>query len=307
MKAIITILFILAAGCLAIYTVFISFSAAGKSRNPGISCLKEKREVALERLSGIWTQKGTAESSLEKDEGETRKETEKSQDGTHELSVSFRDPDLNAFYIENVRDKAGFPPQARQVVGGIMEILDREGNCPSVVNSHGEIEASLEMGVYNRLARVTLREHALDTGGEMLRLVDPGPMTPMAIIAALGHDLGKIPAYRQQLYSLGNHPVISITIMDKILGFSEMPNKGDIITAIRDHHRKPIDFFSIKLKEADQEARKKELARNFSLGDPGTGRESPPREEVEPRRVASARETIVRDDENKTEDRKRRR
>ncbi len=307
MKTIMTILFILAAGCFAIYAACVWFSAARKSRNSDIPCLKEKREVALERLAGIWTHKGTAESSAEKDEGETRKETEKSQDETHEISVAFRDPDLNAFYIENIRDKAGFSPQARQVAEGILETLDREGNCPSVVNSHGEIEASLETGVYNRLARVTLREHALDTAKAMLRLVDPGPMTPMAIIAALGHDLGKIPAYRQQLYSLGDHPVISVTILDKIPGFSEMPNKGDVITAIRDHHRKPIDFFSIKLKEADQEARKKELARNFSLGDPGTGRESLPREEVEPRRVTSTRETIPRDDENKTEDRKRRR
>lgn len=300
MKTIMTILFIVAAAC-------VWFSAARKSRNSDIPCLKEKREVALERLAGIWTHKGTAESSAEKDEGETRKETGKSQDETHEISVAFHDPDLNAFYIENIRDKAGFSPQTRQVAEGILETLDREGNCPSVVNSHGEIEASLETGVYNRLARVTLREHALDTAKAMLRLVDPGPMTPMAIIAALGHDLGKIPAYRQQLYSLGDHPVISVTILDKIPGFSEMPNKGDVITAIRDHHRKPIDFFSIKLKEADQEARKKELARNFSLGDPGTGRESLPREEVEPRRVTSARETIPRDDENKTEDRKRRR
>jgi len=307
MKTIITILFILAAGCLAFYVVCIYISAMRRSRNPGISSLNEKREVALEHLAGIWTHKGMAESSAEKDEGATRKETEKSQDETHEISVAFRDPDLNAFYTENIRDKAGFPPQARQVIEGILKILDQEGDWPSVVNSHGEIEANLETGVYIRLARVTLREHALDTAGAMLRLVDPGPMTPMAITAALGHDLGKIPAYRQHLYSLGDHPVISITILDKIPGFSEMPNKGDIITAIRDHHRKPIDFFSIKLKEADQEARKKELARNFSLGDPGTGRESRPREEVEPRRVASARETIVRDDENKTEDRKRRR
>ncbi len=307
MKAIMAILFILAAGCLAFYAVCIYISAMRRSRNPGISSLNEKREVALERLAGIWTQKGTAESSLEKDEGETRKETEKSQDGSHETSVAFRDPDLNAFYMENIGNKAGFSPQARQVAAGILETLDREGDCPSVVNSHGEIEASLETGVYNRLARVTLREHALDTAGEMLRLIDSGPMTPMTIIAALGHDLGKIPAYRQQLYSLGDHPVISITILDKIPGFSEMPNKGDIITAIRDHHRKPIDFFSIKLKEADQEARKKELARNFSLGDPGVGREPTPREEEEPRRVTPARETIVRDDENKTEGRKRKR
>jgi hypothetical protein len=307
MKAITTILFILAAGCLAIYAACVCISAARRSRDPEMTCVKEKREVALERLAEIWTQRKKEESSPEKNEDEASRE--KKQGKAHGAdTVSFRDPDLNTFYIENIRDKAGFPPGARQVAEGIMEILGREGDCPSVVNSHGEIEASLETGVYNRLARVTLREHALDTAGEMLRLVDPGPMTPMAIIAALGHDLGKIPAYRQQLYSLGDHPVISVTILDKIPGFSEMPNKGDIITAIRDHHRKPIDFFSIKLKEADQEARKKELARNFFLGDPGTGRESNPKEAEELSRTASAgRETIPWDEENKAEDRKRKR
>ncbi len=311
MKAITAILFILAAGCLAIYTACICISVMRRSRNPGIYSLKEKREIALERLAGIWTQKEMAESPLEKNEDEAgkEKEPEKKQGGTHEPgAVSFRDPDLKTFYIENVRGKAGFPPGTRQVVEGILELLDREGDCPSVVNSHGEIEASMETGTYNRLARVTLREHALDTANEMLRLVDPGPMTPMTIIAALGHDLGKIPTYRQQLYSLGDHPVISVTVLDKVPGFSEMPNRGDIITAIRDHHRKPIDFFSIKLKEADQEARKKELARSFSLGNPGAGRESNPKEAEEPSRATSAsRETIPWDDENKTEDRKRKR
>ena len=307
MKAITTILFILAVGCLAIYAICIYISALCKSRNPGISSLKEKREIALEGLAVIWTQRQKEESSPKKNEGEARKEPEKKQSGTHTPdTVSFRDPDLNTFYIENVRNKAGFPHGARQVAEGILEILDREGDCPSVVNTHGEIEASMETGAYNRLARVTLREHAFDTAREMLCLIDPGPMTPMAIIAALGHDLGKIPAYRQHLYSLGDHPVISVTILDKIPGFSEMPNRGDIITAIRDHHRKPIDFFSIKLKEADQEARKKELARNFSLGDTRTGRESTSREEEPPKRAASAgRETIFWDDENKTEGRKR--
>ena len=244
MKAITTILFILAVGCLAIYAICIYISALCKSRNPGSSSLKEKREVALEGLAGIWTQKRKEESSPEKDKGKPSKEPEKKQSGTHKPdTVSFRDPDLNAFYIENVCSKAGFPHGTRQVAEGILDILDREGDCPSVVNTHGEIEASMETGAYNRLARVTLREHAFDTAKEMLRLVDPGPMTPMAIIAALGHDLGKIPAYRQHLYSLGDHPVISVTILDKIPGFSEMPNRGDIITAIRDHHRKPIDFF----------------------------------------------------------------
>jgi len=95
MKTITTILFILAVGCLAIYAICIYISALCKSRNPGISSLKEKRETALEGLAGIWTQKRKEESSPEKDEDEPRKEPEKKQSGTHKPdAVSFRDPDL---------------------------------------------------------------------------------------------------------------------------------------------------------------------------------------------------------------------
>lgn len=311
MKAILMILFILAAGCLAIYAGRVCLFASRKSRNSETPSRKEKQEIALERLAAIWTQDEAVGAPHEQTENDAKKEEEpeKKQERSPESdTISFRNPDLNAFYMKNVHDKPGFPPHVRQIIEGLLEILDAEGDCPSVVNSHGEIEVNLETGVYNRLAKIVLREHALDTAEEMLRLIDPGPMTPMAIIAALGHDLGKIPAYRQQLYSLGDHPIISVTVMDKIPGFAEFPNRGDIAVAIRDHHRKPLDFFSIRLKDADQEARKKELAKSFSLDTHEITEESQKNEAEKPRHTASAgREmTSYGDADNIPENKKKR-
>ncbi len=277
----ITVLFILSAGCLAVYVVHVCLTASRKSQSSGVPGPSEKQQLALERLSGIWTQRTAEEEARVENVRE-----EKSVEDRGAGPVSLQDPALNAFHAKYIRDKSGFPPQARKIVEGILEILDREGDCPSVVNTYGEAESSLEGGVYDRLARVILREHAIDTVEEMLRIIEPGPMTPMAVIAALGHDLGKIPGYRQKLYSLGDHPVISVTVLEKIPGFAELSNREDIVRAIRDHHRKPVDFFSIKLKEADQEARKKELARNFSLNEEKTSEQSKTRGKEERKQAA---------------------
>jgi len=251
-------LFILSAGCLALYVAHVCLTATRKSQNPA-AAPKEKQQLDLERLAGIWTQRSPTEMPA----GNTN--DEKSEKDSGASPASFQDPALSAFHAKYIRGRSGFPPRARSVAEGILEILDTEGGCPSVVDVNGETESHLDRDTYGRLAKVPLREHAVDTAEEMLRLVEPGPMTPMAVIAALGHDLGKIPGYRQDLYSLGDHPVISVTVLEKIPGFSDLSNRDDIVRAIRDHHRKPVDFFSMKLKEADQEARKKELTRSFSL------------------------------------------
>jgi hypothetical protein len=255
---IMAVLFILSVGCLAFYALHIYLAASHKSGNQLVQGQGEKQRLALERLSGIWTNRATSEEPSDEMEKKTPADRTESY-------VSFQDKELEAFHAEHMRDNAGFPLQARRVVEGILEILDREGDCPSVVKAHGEAESLLEENAYNLLASVTLSRHTLNATEEMLRLIDPGPMTPVAVIAALGHDLGKIPGYRKKLYSLGDHPIISVTILEKIPGFSEISNREDIVKAIRDHHRRPVDFFSLKLKEADQEARKKEIAHSISL------------------------------------------
>lgn len=262
-------LFILSVGGLALYAVHVCLVAFCKSENPETKSPGKKRQLDLERMACIWTKRTAGEEPLAESEKE-----EKPEKNPGAGALDLDDPALKVFHAKYILDKSVFPPQARKIAESILGILDREGGCPSVVNAHGEAESSLEGGAYERLARVILREHAVDTVEEMLRLIEPGPMTPMAIIAALGHDLGKIPEYRKKLYALGDHPVISVTILEKLPCFAELSNREDIVRAIRDHHRKPVDFFSIKLKEADQEARKKELARSFSLNEEKTNKRS---------------------------------
>ena len=269
---IIAILFVISVGCLIFYTLHIYLSSRHKSGGHLVLGQGTKQQFALERLAGIWTNRGMSE------EPTIGREAEPEGDRT-ESSISLQDGYLEAFHAEHIRSNTGFPPQARKVVEGILGILDRDGDCPSVVRAHGETECLLEENAYSLLASVPLSRHTINAAEQMLRLIDPGPMTPMAIIAALGHDLGKIPGYRKKLYSLGDHPVISVTVLERIPGFSEISNREDIIRAIRDHHRRPVDFFSLKLKEADQEARKKEIAQSISLGSEGTRAKVPNHEE----------------------------
>lgn len=240
---------------LVFYALYVCLTAPSKPDHNFIKTDSKNQRVSLASLASIWINKEAADDPPQ----------ENIQDPPAEGHV-FQNHDLEEFYKEHVAGNASFPLQAITVIREILEILDEEGSCPSVVNVQGEAESLLEGNAYNVLAAVHLRRHTLNTVREMLRLIEPGPMTPVAMVAALGHDLGKIPGFRKKLYSLGDHPVISVTVLQKISGFSQISNKDDIIKAIRDHHRRPIDFLSVKLKEADQEARRKELAEGISLG-----------------------------------------
>lgn len=87
------------------------------------------------------------------------------------------------------------------MIDRILELLDVHGDCPSVVNARGEVEATLDKNAYDVLAKTTLLQHTLHVAEELLKLIPRGPMTPKAIITALGHDLGKIPIYREGVRS----------------------------------------------------------------------------------------------------------
>lgn len=145
------------------------------------------------------------------------------------------------------------------------------GDCPSVVNARGELEATLDKNAYDVLAKTTLLQHTLHVAEELLKLIPRGPMTPKAIITALGHDLGKIPIYREKLYSMGDHPLIGITVLDRIKGFNEISYSKEIVSAVKEHHRSPKYLLAEKLKEADQNARRKEMAENVMVHEPEAG------------------------------------
>jgi hypothetical protein len=79
------------------------------------------------------------------------------------------------------------------------------------------------------------------------------------MIAALAHDLGKLPSLRDFLYSLGEHPLASGKPLSGIPVFRELPKKEEILQAVKLHHKRPQGLLGKTLKKADQLARQKEI------------------------------------------------
>jgi hypothetical protein len=91
----------------------------------------------------------------------------------------------------------------------------------------------------------------------------PGAYAAQLIIAALGHDLGKIESFDRAMYSMGDHPRISVVVMNSFEGFTDLSYRSDVETAILSHHRTGGGDLADKLREADRNARRKELADNL--------------------------------------------
>jgi hypothetical protein len=221
-----------------------------------------KKEIALEALSTIWSRHKNTVISLEQLAGLWRKNAGQSLIPETE-STTFRHPEILDFYAEYVKDRTFSVTPAGTVVKEILGLLDREGECPSVINTKGEAEGYLEKNAYDVLAGIKLYEHTLCVAKEIIRAFKgSAAMLPKILIASLGHDLGKLPPYRKTLYSMGDHSLIGLTILEGLRGYRELPYKDEINKAIADHHRSPKGLLGEKLKEADHAARRMEMARN---------------------------------------------
>jgi hypothetical protein len=224
-----------------------------------VSVSSKKRRVAIEVISHIWQKKKESTIALEelatlwKSRQNIPTEAEVKED------ISFQHEEIKDFYSNYLKDKTFFNGSIKSVIEDILLLLDREGDCPSVVNFSGEPEGSLEKNAYDMLAGIKLYQHSISVAEEMIRLMDSNTVAPKAIITALGHDLGKIQSFRQKYYSMGDHPLVSITVMEGIKGIKNISYKDEILKAIKDHHRSPKGLLGEKLKEADQNVRRKEL------------------------------------------------
>ena len=267
-------------------TLFLS-SAPG----PGLPSKGDKKEIALEALSSIWARHKNTEISLEQLAGLWRTFNQAVQSGPATDSPVFQHPEIRDFYDRYVKGKtadrsasatpAGAASPAGGIVTAILGLLDREGDCPSVVNGKGEPDGLMDPNAYDLLARVPLYRHSLDVAEELIKTFGASAApSPKILIAALGHDLGKLPSYRKTLYTLGDHPLISLTILEGLPGYNELPYKDELKRAITSHHRNPQGPLEEKLKEADMAARRMELARNVKKhmeGDQSRRNQSPVR------------------------------
>jgi hypothetical protein len=151
-------------------------------------------------------------------------------------------------------------------INRIMEILEQYGDCPSVVYTLADSEKKVATRVGDILSKVTLRDHTFNVVRIALRLLketyhDPVGYIPPMIVAALGHDIGKIPQLRSEgKYVKADHPLTSVSVVEEIFQKDKDAHWLKMVTrAIGEHHQSATDQLSELLKEADGKARQLEI------------------------------------------------
>ena len=223
-----------------------------------------RKEIALERLSRLWTEDQPAE---EQKQAETPEEARPKPPRREVKKPAWEHQEIAGFYDTHVEPWRKVLAHGRYLdaIESILSYLDRFGDCPSVVQNKSDTEYTQMQSVYDVLASVTLVEHSLNTAGKIIAIVKKAGTKDFEfslgkmLIASLGHDLGKIPELRKDpAYATGDHPIISYSVLDGILPAS-LAGRDEILKAVRDHHYRTKDGFTELLRQADHEARNMEL------------------------------------------------
>jgi hypothetical protein len=234
---------------------------------------READTISLSDLSKLWTKEGTNEIHISKlspiwrDEKTIAEPDVQLPDLQNSRAATFMNSVLQGPFFENA-------PLQKAACGQILKLLDQEGNCPSVVNLKGDVEGSWDENTYQILARTTLLDHSLNVADQAIQLLSKSEsfhVIPDTVVAALGHDLGKLESSRGYLYSVGEHPLTAGRPLGEIEEFLKLPRKNEIERAIKLHHKRPEGLLGKTLKKADQRARQQELEENVSRFEDKTG------------------------------------
>ena len=238
------------------------------------------KEISLCDLAVLWTKEG--KKSIHIAELSPLWRDEKLINDSRQPLPVLENSRAQAFLEKYIRKGTWFKkaPLQRRACGRILQILDTEGLCPSVVNISGDVEGSWDENTYQILSRTTLLNHSLNVAEQVIKLLGDNKawhVIPDTLVAALGHDLGKLESMRGYLYSLGEHPLAAGRPLAGIDEFKKIPKKEEILRAIKLHHKMPDGLLGKTLKKADQLARQQELEDNVSEGVEETHPESEPK------------------------------
>ena len=147
----------------------------------------------------------------------------------------------------------------------LLDLLDRYGDCPSVVKVDDDTEYQQTRNSYNLLAQISLLDHSLNVAEQMIQDAtntksgDTEFLMGKILVASLGHDIGKIPQLiGTQKYSKGDHPYLSYLVLKMGIFTEKQPQQKQILQAVREHHYPVKEGFSFDLRKADQAAREME-------------------------------------------------
>ncbi|MDO9529939.1 MAG: HD domain-containing protein [Syntrophales bacterium] len=256
-----------------------------------INCPDGTRHIDIEDLSRLWIDtvgtKNNTKANQEHQRQETTPPQKKDEEQKKDKEQKFTHPDITEYYHNNIMAReVGFmnEPARLSTVTEILDLIDRYGECPSVVDlgatysGAGETEpdykwykttATEKSTTWDILRMCTLREHLLNVAKKVESMHPEDIRTPLFIIAALAHDLGKIPEFREKGYIMGDHPIISMEILkNKVPAFNNLPEQdmNNIMTAVLNHHRSETENeWTNGLQKADRDCRQQELTKYTSF------------------------------------------
>ena len=183
----------------------------------------------------------------------------------HERIYSFYQKHIAPF--EKILGTSGY----LKPVTMLLSLLDTHGDCPSVIQANQDHEYQAIQNVYDLLAKISLLDHSLNVAEQMIADVarsktrDPEMIMGKILVAALGHDIGKIPDLMNgETCRKGDHPYISYLVLKNAIFTETSPQHEDILSAVKSHHFQIREGFTHDLRKADQAAREME-AEQLSL------------------------------------------
>jgi hypothetical protein len=156
------------------------------------------------------------------------------------------------------------------VIKELIKLLERNKNCPSIVFDRLDDEYRDYRPVVKTLYDVSLQEHSYNVTRNLIEELkkhfrqDYENFFPWAIIAGLGHDIGKAPELRNLYpHSVDDHQITSVRKLFELLSGKPDSLSKRVIVAVEHHHSFLIDdTFTNMLKKADAQARTQELVRS---------------------------------------------
>jgi hypothetical protein len=193
--------------------------------------------------------------------------------------TSWRHERIHAFYekhikpFEKILGNSGY----LKPVTMLLSLLDAHGDCPSVIQANQDHEYQAIQNVYDLLAKISLLDHSLNVAEQMIADVarsktrDPEMIMGKILVAALGHDIGKIPDLMNgETCRKGDHPYISYLVLKNAIFTETSPQHEDILSAVKSHHFQIREGFTHDLRKADQAAREMEAEQLSLRGEPAS-------------------------------------
>lgn len=178
----------------------------------------------------------------------------------------FAHDEIADFWVEMVERRTYITGVRKSFIASILKMLDQSGDCPSVVRNpkHKDVENKYTDEVFSLLSTIPLWKHSLEVARNLVQRVNRETLIPDAMIAGLGHDLGKIPAYHDKGYSTGDHPIISAIVLNGFPEFAHLSNAQELDQIVRSHHYvKPHNAIASLLKDCDQIVRNIEISQKL--------------------------------------------